>query len=146
MSASCGACSPNTDSAWRRGPAGILEPRVAPASSDVLPGFYAGYATVVLLVAVTAVFMGASGLAQATVAIAAFGSGAFGYYTVARGLAGPVAGAMQFARPWLWFTVWAAVGLYDGRYRPLLATAALTVGMSLSHLVGGAIATVRRRR
>lgn len=118
---------------------------MAPASSNILPGFYAGYATVVLFVVVTAVFLGAMGVAQLSVALAAIGSGAFGYYTVARGLAGALAGAVQFARPWLWFTVWAAAGLYDGRYQPLVATALLAAAMATSHLIGGGLATLRRR-
>lgn len=120
---------------------------MAPASSNILPGFYAGYATLVLFVAVTAVFLGAMGVAQATVALAALGSGAFGYYTVARGLAGPVAGALQFARPWLWFAVWAVVGVFDPRYgyQPLLASMLLAAGMTVSHLIGGGIAALRRR-
>ena len=51
----------------------------------------------------------------------------------------------QFVRPWLWFTVWAAVGLYDGRYQPMVASAVLTVGMALCYLVGGGIAAFRQR-
>ncbi len=115
------------------------------ASSDILPGIYAGFASVALFVIVTAVFVGAERTAQGGVAVAALGSGAFGFYTVARGLAAPVPGAAQFARPWLWFTVWAAVGLYDGRYQPLLASAALAVGMAACYLLGGGVAVLRRR-
>lgn len=118
---------------------------MALASSDILPGIYAAFATLVLFVILTAVFVGAETTAQGTVAAAALGSGAFGFFSVARGLAAPVAGALQFARPWLWFTVWAAVGLYDGRYQPMVASAALALGMSLSYLIGGAIAAFRRR-
>ena len=115
-------------------------------SSDVLPGIYAAFASVVLLVLLTAVFVGATSTAQGTLAAGALGSSAFGFFSVGRGLAGPVAGAMQFARPWLWFTVWAAVGLYDGRYQPMVAAAALAVGMSVFYLLGGAVALWRRRR
>lgn len=114
-------------------------------SSDILPGIYAAFATLVLFVILTAVFVGAETTARGAVAAAALGSGGFGFFSVGRGLATPVAGALQFARPWLWFTVWAAAGLYDGRYQPMLAAAALAVGMALSYLVGGGIAAVRRR-
>lgn len=116
------------------------------ASSRILPGIYAGFATAALTVIVTAVFVGARTTAQVTVVAAGLGSGAFGFFTVARGLAGPLGGALQFARPWLWFTVWAAVGLYDGRYEPMVASAVLTVAMSVCYLVGGAIAAFRPRR
>ena len=114
-------------------------------SSRILPGIYAAFATVALTVIVTAVFLGAQTTARGTVVAAGLGSGAFGFFTVARGLAGPVAGALQFARPWLWFTVWAAVGLYDGRYQPMVASAVLAVGMALCYLVGGGIAAFRQR-
>jgi hypothetical protein len=113
--------------------------------SRILPGIYAGFATLALTVIVTAVFVGAETTAQGSVMAAGLGSGAFGFFTVARGLAGPVGGALQFARPWLWFTVWAAVGLYDGRYQPMLASALLAVGMAVCYLIGGGIALVRRR-
>jgi hypothetical protein len=86
--------------------------------TDLVPGLYAAFAAVVLFIIISAVFLGASGTAQGTVAAAGVGSGAIGFFSVARGLTAPVAGALQFARPWLWFTVWAAVGLYDGRYQP----------------------------
>lgn len=114
-------------------------------SSRILPGIYAGFATLALTVIVTAVFVGAEATAQGTVVVAGLGSGAFGFFTVARGLAGPVGGALQFARPWLWFTVWAAAGLYDGRYQPLLASALLAVGMAVCYLVGGGVAAFWRR-
>lgn len=115
-------------------------------SSDILPGIYAGFASVALFVIVTAVFVGAELTAQGSVVAAGLGSGAFGFFTVARGLAAPVTGAVQFARPWLWFTVWAGVGLYDGRYQPLIAAAALAAGMAACYLLGGGLAAVRRRR
>lgn len=114
-------------------------------SSRILPGIYAGFATLALTVIVTAVFVGADTTAQGTIVAAGVGSGAFGFFTVARGLAGPVGGALQFARPWLWFTVWAAVGLYDGRYQPMVASALLAAGMAACYLVGGGIAVFRRR-
>lgn len=114
-------------------------------SSRILPGIHAAFATVALTVIVTAVFLGAQTTARGTVVAAGLGSAAFGFFTVARGLAGPVAGALQFARPWLWFTAWAAVGLYDGRYQPMVASAVLAVGMALCYLVGGGIAAFRRR-
>lgn len=113
--------------------------------SRILPGIYAGFATLALTLIVTAVFVGADTTAKGAVVVAGLGSGGFGFFTVARGLAGPVAGALQFARPWLWFTVWAAVGLYDGRYQPMLASAMLAVGMAACFLVGGGIARFRRR-
>jgi hypothetical protein len=56
-----------------------------------------------------------------------------------------VGGALQFARPWLWFTVWAAVGLYDGRYQSMLAAAMLAAGMAVCYLIGGGIAVFRRK-
>ncbi len=115
------------------------------ASRDILPGLYAAFASVVLFVLITAVFLGATLTAQGTLAAAALGSGAVGFFSVARGLAGPVAGAIQFSRPWLWFTVWAAVGLYDGRYQPMLLAAGLAVAMCLSYLLGGGLAAWRRR-
>ncbi|MEZ5293095.1 MAG: hypothetical protein R2745_18585 [Vicinamibacterales bacterium] len=114
-------------------------------SSDILPGIYAAFATVVLFVILSALFVGAETAAGGSVAAGAVGSGAFGFYTVARGLAAPLRGALQFARPWLWFTVWAAVGLYDGRYQPMLASAALALGMATCYLMGGAVAAWRRR-
>lgn len=114
-------------------------------SSDILPGIYAGYASLVLFVLVTAVFMGAETTAQSTLAAGALGSGAFGFFSVSRGLARPVRGTLQFARPWLWFVVWAAVGLYDGRYQPMVAAAVIAVGMSIVYLMGGGLASLRRR-
>ncbi len=114
-------------------------------SSDVLPGIYAGFASVALFVIVTAVFVGAETTAQGSVVAAGLGSGAFGFFTVARGLATPVPGAVQFARPWLWFTAWAAVGLYDGRYQPMVASAVLAAGMAACFLLGGGVAAWRRR-
>lgn len=118
---------------------------MASASSDILPGLYAAFASVVLFVLITAVFLGATVTAQGTLAAGALGSGAVGFFSVARGLAGPLAGAIQFSRPWLWFTVWAAVGLYDGRYQPMLGAAALAVAMCVSYLLGGGLAAWRRR-
>lgn len=114
-------------------------------SSDILPGIYAGFASVALFAIVTAVFVGAEATAQGSVVAAGLGSGAFGFFTVTRGLAAPVTGAMQFARPWLWFTAWAAVGLYDGRYQPLIASMVLAFGMSTCYLVGGGVAAFRRK-
>lgn len=113
--------------------------------TDILPGLYAAFASIVLFVIVTAVFVGAESFARGSVGVAALGSGAVGYFTVARGLAAPLGGALQFARPWLWFAVWAAVGLYDGRYRPLVLATGLAVGMAVSFLTGGAMAAWRRR-
>ena len=115
------------------------------ASSDILPGIYAAFAAVVLFVLITAVFVGATTPAQGTVAAGALGSGAFGFFSVARGLAAPVAGTIQFSRPWLWFTAWAAVGLYEGRYEPLVAAAVLALVMCVCHLLGGGVAVLRRR-
>ena len=115
-------------------------------SSDILPGLYAAFASVVLLVLITAVFLGATVAAQGTLVAAGIASGAVGFYSVARGLARPVAGTIQFARPWLWFTVWAAVGLYEGRYQPMVAAAALAAGMCVCYLVGGGVAVLRRPR
>ena len=115
-------------------------------SSDILPGLYAAFASVVLFVLITLVFVGATTAAQGTLAAGAFGSGAAGFFTVTRGLASPAAGALQFSRPWLWFTVWAALGLYDGRYQPMVAAAALAVGMCVCYLLGGGLAALRRRR
>lgn len=114
-------------------------------SSDILPGLYAAFASVVLFLIVTAVFLGLTTTAQGVMAAGALGSGAAGFFTVARGLARPIAGALQFSRPWLWFTVWAAVGLYDGRYQPMVAAALLAMGMSVSYLCGGGLAALRRR-
>jgi len=119
---------------------------VPAASSDILPGLYAAFASVVLFVLITAVFLGATMTAQGTLAAGALASGAVGYFSVARCLAGPVAGTIQFSRPWLWFTVWAAVGLFDGRYQPMVAAAALAVGMCASYLLGGGLAVWRRPR
>lgn len=115
-----------------------------PESSDILPGLYAGFVSLVLLVLVTAVFVGSTLTAQGTVAAGALGSAAFGYLGVRRNLATPLGGARQSMRPWLWFAAWAAVGLFDGRYQPLLAALALTAGMALCHLVGGVAAWWRR--
>ena len=114
-------------------------------SSDILPGIYAGFVSVVLFLLVTAVFVGAEATAQGTLAAGALGSGGLGFFSVSRALATPVRGALQFARPWLWFAAFAAVGLYDGRYQPLVASAVLTVGMAACHLAGGAVAWWRRR-
>lgn len=115
------------------------------ASSDILPGLYAAFASVVLFLLITAIFLGLGTTAQGVVAAGALGSGAAGFYTVARGLALPLAGALQFSRPWLWFTAWAALGLYDGRYQPMLAAALLAAGMCVSYLCGGGLALWRRR-
>ena len=114
-------------------------------SSDILPGLYAAFASVVLFALITAVFLGATTAAQGTLAAGALGSGAVGFFSVARGLAGPLAGTIQFSRPWLWFTVWAAAGLYDGRYQPMVAAAALATGMCVCYLAGGGIAALRRK-
>jgi hypothetical protein len=113
--------------------------------ADIVPGLYAAFAAVVLFIILGAVFLGANGTAQGTVAAAGVGSGAIGFFSVARGLTAPVAGALQFARPWLWFTVWAAVGLYDGRYEPMVASAVLAVVMAVCYLFGGALASWWRR-
>ena len=113
---------------------------------DILPGIYAGFVSVVLLILVTAVFVGAETTAQGTLAAGALGSGGLGFFSVSRALASPVRGTLQFTRPWLWFTAFAAIGLYDGRYQPLVASAVLTVGMAASYLIGGAIGSWRRRR
>jgi len=115
-------------------------------SSDILPGLYAAFASVVLFALIIAVFLGATAAAQGTLVAAGFASGAVGFYSVARGLARPISGTIQFARPWLWFTVWAAVGLYDGRYQPMVAASALAAGMCVCYLVGGAVAVWRRPR
>ncbi len=115
-------------------------------SSDILPGLYAAFASVVLFAVITAVFLGATTIAQGALAAGALGSGAVGFFSVARGLAGPIAGTIQFSRPWLWFTVWAAVGLYDGRHQPMMAAGALAIGMSFSYLLGGGLAVWRRPR
>lgn len=115
-------------------------------SSDILPGLYAAFASVVLFALITAVFLGATTAAQGTLVAAGLASSAVGFYSVARGLARPLAGTIQFARPWLWFTVWAAVGLYDGRYQPLVAAAGLAAGMCVCYLIGGGVATLRRPR
>lgn len=117
-----------------------------PANRDILPGLYAAFASVVLFVLLVFVFVGATTAAQGTLAASAVGSGVVGFFSVARGLAGPVAGTIQFSRPWLWFTVWAAVGLYDGRYQPMVAAGALAAGMCASYLLGGGLAVWRRRR
>ena len=115
-------------------------------SSDILPGLYAAFASVVLFVLITAVFLGATTAAQGTLAAGGLASGLVGFYSVARGLARPLAGTIQFARPWLWFTVWAAVGLYEGRYQPMLAAAVLAAGMCVCYMIGGAVAVLRRQR
>jgi hypothetical protein len=114
-------------------------------SSDILPGIYAGFVSVVLFLLVTAVFVGAETTAQGTLAAGALGSGGLGFFSVSRDLATPLRGTLQFARPWLWFTAFAAVGLYDGRYQPLVASIVLTAAMAVCHLAGGAVAWWRRR-
>jgi hypothetical protein len=119
---------------------------VPPEPADIVPGLYAAFATVVLFIILGAVFVGATTTAQGTVAVAGVGSGAIGFFSVTRGLTAPLAGALQFARPWLWFTVWAAVGLYDGRYQPMVASAAMAVAMAVCYLVGGGVAALRRGR
>ncbi len=119
---------------------------MATESSDVLPGLYAAFASVVLFVIITAVFLGAMTAASVGLAAGALSSAAVGFFTVRRGLARPVAGAMQFARPWLWFTAWAAVALYDGRYQPMVAAGTLALGMTVSFWLGGGVAHLRRRR
>ena len=93
-------------------------------SSDILPGIYAGYVSLVLFVLVTAIFVGAETAAQGTLAAGALGSSGLGFYSVNRALATPLRGTLQYTRPWLWFTAFAAFGLYDGRYQPLVASAA----------------------
>jgi hypothetical protein len=118
---------------------------VSAPRTDIVPGLYAAYASVVLFVIVTAVFVGAATTAWIGTAGGALGSALIGYFSVRHGLAAPVKGAQQYARPWLWFVAWAAVGLYDGRYQPLLYTAGLTAGMSLAYLAGGVLALVLRR-
>ncbi len=115
-------------------------------SSDILPGIYAGFVSVALFVLITAVFVGATTAAQGTLVASALGSGGLGFFSVRRALATPVRGTLQYTRPWLWFTAFAAVGLYDGRYQPLVASLVLTVAMALCHLAGGAIAWWRRAR
>ena len=115
-------------------------------SSDILPGLYAAFASVVLFALFAAVFLGATAAAQGTLVAAGMASGVVGFYSVARGLARPISGTIQFARPWLWFTVWAAVGLYEGRYQPMMAAAALAAGMCVCYLLGGGIAALRRTR
>jgi hypothetical protein len=114
-------------------------------SPDILPGIYAGYVAVVLTVLVTAIFLGAETTAQGTLAAGALGSGGLGFFSVSRGLATPLRGTLQFTRPWLWFAAWAAFGLYDGRYQPLVGSIVLTVGMAACYLLGGGIARWRRR-
>lgn len=113
--------------------------------TDIVPGLYAAFASVVLFVVVTAVFVGAATVAWTGVGGGVLGSALIGYYSVRRGLATPAAGAWQYARPWLWFVAWAAVGLYDGRYQPLIYSAILAAGMSAAYLAGGLVAAVRRR-
>lgn len=115
-------------------------------SSDILPGLYAAFASAVLFALITAVFLGATATAQGTLVVAGMAASAVGFYSVARGLARPLAGTIQFARPWLWFTVWAAVGLYDGRYQPMVAAAALAAAMCVCYLAGGGLAVLRRPR
>jgi hypothetical protein len=114
-------------------------------SSDILPGIYAGFVSVVLFLLVSAVFVGAETTAQGTLAAGALGSGGLGFFSVSRALATPLRGTLQFARPWLWFTAFAAVGLYDGRYQPLVASIVLTAAMAACHLAGGAVAWWRGR-
>ena len=113
--------------------------------SDILPGIYAGFVSVVLFVLVTAIFVGAEATAQGTLVASALGSGGLGFFSVNRALATPLRGTLQFTRPWLWFTAFAAVGLYDGRYQPLVASVVLTLAMAACHLAGGAVAWWRRR-
>lgn len=105
--------------------------------TDIVPGLYAAYASIVLFVIVTAVFVDASAWAWSGAVAGTLGSGAIGFFSVARGLATPATGAVQFARPWLWFAAWAAVGLYDGRYRPLLLATGLALAVALVYFLGG---------
>lgn len=114
-------------------------------SSDILPGIYAGFVSIVLFMLVTAAFVGAETTAQGTLVASALGSGGLGFFSVNRALATPLRGALQYTRPWLWFTAFAAVGLYDGRYQPLVGSAVLTAAMAVCHLAGGALAWWRRR-
>lgn len=113
---------------------------------DIVPGLYAAYASVVLFVIVTAVFVGARTTAWTGVGGGLVGGALIGFFSIGRGLATPLRGAAQFARPWLWFTAWAAVGLYDGRTWPLAASGALTAAMSLVYLLGGLAGAWYRRR
>lgn len=114
---------------------------------DIVPGLYAAYASLVLFAIVTAVFVDASAWAWGSAAAGTLGSGAIGFFSIARGLATPARGAVQFARPWLWFTAWAAVGLYDGRSRPLALSAGLALAVAAAYFLGGlAGAWARRRR
>jgi hypothetical protein len=113
--------------------------------TDILPGIYATFATAILFVLVVALFFGSGTAARGTLVLGAAGSAALGHYSAIRGLSRPLRGALQFSRPWWWFTLWAAIGLYDGRYQPMVASAILAAGMSFCHLAGGAIAAWRRR-
>ena len=115
-------------------------------SSDILPGIYAGYVSLVLFVLVTAIFVGAETAAQGTLAAGALGSGGLGFFSVNRALATPLRGTLQCTRPWLWFTAFAAIGLYDGRYQPLVAVGGTHRRHGRCYLLGGAIAWWRRRR
>jgi len=119
---------------------------VSARPKDIVPGLYAAYASLVLFVIVTAVFVDATAWAWGGAAAGALGSGAIGFLSVGRGLATPAAGAVQFARPWLWFTAWAAVGLYDGRYRPLMLSAGLALTVALVYFLGGLAGAWSRQR
>jgi hypothetical protein len=118
---------------------------VSAPRTDIVPGLYAAFASVVLFVIVTAVFVGAASAAWAGVGLGVVGSTLVGYHSVRRGLATPAVGAWQYARPWLWFVAWAAVGLYDGRYLPLFYSMGLAAGMSVAYLLGGLAAGAGRR-
>ena len=63
------------------------------------------------------------------VAFGAVGSAGSGS-SASRRLARPLRGTLQYTRPWLWFAACAAVGLYDGRYQPLMASAILALAMA----------------
>ncbi|MEP7116183.1 MAG: hypothetical protein ABI880_01270 [Acidobacteriota bacterium] len=141
------SCSGTVSSRSRSSPAlSVYSTSAVPAESrDILPGLYAAFASVVLFALVTAVFVGATTVASVALAVSAISSGAIGFFTVGRGLARPLRGTRQFARPWLWFAVWAAIGLYDGRYQPLIVAAALAAAMCVCYLVGGGLAAWRRR-
>lgn len=112
----------------------------------IVPGLYAAYASLVLFLIITAVFVDAPRWAWGAAIAGTAGSGVIGFFSVSRGLATPVTGALHFARPWLWFAVWAAVGLYDGRYRPLLLSAGLAAAVALAYLLGGLGGAWTRRR
>ncbi len=118
---------------------------VSAPRTDIVPGLYAAFASVVLFVVVTAVFVGAATVAWTGVGAGAVGSAMVGFFSVRRGLATPAVGAWQYARPWLWFVAWAAVGLYDGRYQPLIYSTLLAAGMSVAYLLGGVLAATMRR-